>query len=153
MHANAALLHELFDAIQRNDPETVVSCYHPDATFHDIAFDLHPRDKIVQMWRMIGSNGIKVKVKSVEANDAFGKADTVDIYRFGLCRRRVRNRIHSKFTFQGGKIIRQADSCDPKEWGRQAVIFPFGFLAGRSRLMRSLTARFKLWRFLRHSPG
>jgi len=59
MHANALLLQRLFSSLDRRDDQTMATCYHPEATFQDIAFDLHGQKEIHDMWRMICSGDIR----------------------------------------------------------------------------------------------
>jgi hypothetical protein len=159
MHPNEALLHKLFEALGRHDYETMATCYRPKAAFHDIAFDLQGARKIREMWRMIcrKETDITVKTDIVEADDRTGRATLVETYRFGARKRKagalVTNEIVSRFEFEEGRIKSQIDDCDPKKWATQAMKGPIlGFLPGRIRLMRSLVANWKLWKFVRHNP-
>jgi ketosteroid isomerase-like protein len=151
MHANAALLNRLFDALGRHDHAAMAACYHPKARFRDIAFDLEGR-KIGDMWRMVCSGDIRVEIEQVEADDRTGLARIVDRYSFGRKQKPVVNRIESRFQFRNGRIVRQDDDCDPQSWAEQSLgRGPLGALAGRSRLVRSVLARGKLaWWILRH---
>jgi hypothetical protein len=160
MHANGVLLHRLFTALGAHDHLAMACCYHPKARFRDIAFDLRGADEIYDMWRMIcrGDGDIKVQFEVVAADDHAGLVKLVDDYtisRSKLSRKRydVHNVIESRFLFKDGLILRHDDECDAKEWGRQAVGHgPFGFLAGRIRLVRSLMAKVTLAKFLRANP-
>ena len=162
MHANAALLDRLFTALVARDPEAMASCYRPDARFRDIAFDLDSSDEIADMWRMICSDEVDMKVldfEIVEADDRAGRARIVERYAFGASKdppragAPVTNAIESSFEFEEGGIRSQIDSCDSKLWARQALGKGIkGFLAGRIRPLRSLVARRKLARFVRTHP-
>jgi hypothetical protein len=155
MHANAALLNKLFTALGKHDHATMASCYHRHARFRDIAFNLRKRKRIHDMWRMICNGDLEVEVLAVEADDHAGRARLVDRYTFGAPKhpRPVVNAIESRFVFEDGLILRQDDDCDAKEWARQALGEGIGgFLAGRSRLMRSLVANAKLTKFVRTNP-
>jgi hypothetical protein len=159
MHANRALLNKLFTALGKHDHATMASCYHPDAHFRDIAFDLHGRERIHDMWRMICSGDIEVKFKVVEADARAGLVKLIDTYTFGASKnpprkgRRVVNAVESRFRFEGGEILRQDDDCDAKEWARMALGEGIaGFLAGRIRLLRSRKAKAKVAAFLKAHP-
>ena len=65
MHANAALLHRLFTALDHNDHPTMASCYHSAARFRDIAFDLRGRKQIHSMWHMICAGDIRATFEVV----------------------------------------------------------------------------------------
>lgn len=157
MHANAALVNKLFSALDERDHAKMADCYHPKARFRDIAFKLHGRDRIHDMWRMIcrPTTDIKVDVQTVVADEHSGCAMLIDRYTFGASEdppkegRPVVNVIVSRFLFEDDLILRQDDDCDPKIWARQALGEGIaGFLAGRIRLMRSLVANAKLDRFV-----
>lgn len=159
MHANSALLHKLFTSLGDHDHEAMASCYHPDARFRDIAFDLEGRGEIHDMWRMICSGDIAVEYEVLDADDRSGRAALVDTYTFGASKdppqegRRVRNPIRSTFRFEDGLIVRQDDECDAKSWARQALGGGLaGFLAGRIRFLRSRKAKQKLADFVAAHP-
>jgi ketosteroid isomerase-like protein len=150
-HPNAALLGTLFDALNRKDAGAMASCYDEDATFEDIAFRLKGRQHIEEMWRMVCANAsLTATVNGIDANDAEGRVNLVDDYDFGTGGAHVRNVIESRFAFRNGKIARQVDVCDARDWARQALgTGPAGWLAGRFRPVRSLLAGIKLRRFTR----
>src|SRR5262245_4135003 len=50
MQHNAKLLEQLYNSLGRHDYQAMANCYHPDARFRDIAFDLKGRDQIRAMW-------------------------------------------------------------------------------------------------------
>lgn len=158
MHANAALLNKLFTALRERDHATMASCYHPDARFRDIAFDLDGRTQIHSMWRMICSGDIKAEFEVLDADDHAGRVRLAETYHFGASKdppkpgRPVHNAIESRFLFKDGKIQQQDDDCDAKEWARQAVGGIAGFLAGRIRLLRSRKAKAKLAKFAETHP-
>ena len=153
MHPNGVLLQRLFAALNRHDHSAMTACYHPEATFHDIAFDLIGRDRIGQMWRMICKGDIKATVDGIQADDKNGRTNLVDTYSFGEKKLPVRNVIESRFKFQDGLIIEQRDSCDARGWAKQAVGGVPGFLAGRIHFLRSLMANKKLDKFIRDFPN
>ena len=155
MHPNAALLHTLFTSLDRHDHRTMVRCYRPDATFRDIAFRLTGQKEIHAMWHMICVGDIRVAIKDVEADDRAGRARIVDTYTLRDKRQRPRkvvNEIESRFTFDGGLIVSQADDCDPVRWASMAFGGVKGFLAGHSRVVRSYAARKKLEEFITRNP-
>jgi len=162
MHANAALLNNLFNALDAHNHETVASCYHSEAEFRDIAFHRKGRRQIHDMWRMIcrDETEIEVTIGAVEADDYTGHASVVESYRFGASKdprkpgRPVTNEIESRFEFKDGRILSQIDDCDPKVWARQAMkLRIMGFLAGRIRFVRSIGAKRKLDKFVEENPG
>ena len=154
MHPNAALLHRLFSALDRHDHWAMASCYHPDATFRDIAFDLRGKRKIHSMWHMICESDIRAKFKVIHADDEEGRVRVVDTYTFGATKvapkrgRPVHNIVQSRLRFRDGLIIEHRDACDARAWAKEALGGPIGFLAGRIRFLRSWTARKKLKKFV-----
>ena len=159
MHANGALLDKLFGALRRHDHEAMASCYHPAAHFRDIAFDLYPRERIHDMWRMICSGDIQAEFEIIDADDRGGRVRLGETYTFHTSKRppddkvTVGNAIVSRFLFNDGLILRQDDDCDAKEWARQAMAKNnpvVRFLAGRIRLLRSLVAKAKLAKFVKN---
>jgi ketosteroid isomerase-like protein len=141
MHSNAKVLHQLFTGLNRRESEAMVRCYHQDATFHDIAFDLHGRDEIFAMWQMICNGDIRATFDVVRADDREGVVKVIDEYSFTETGRRVRNPIESRFRFRDGLIIEQVDSCDARAWAAAALGAVTGFLAGRFRFLRAWKAR------------
>lgn len=152
MHANAALLRRLFDALDRHDHDTMAGCYQPDAAFRDIAFDLRGRPQIHAMWHMICGTDIRATFQVVQADDHDGCVQLVDHYTFTDTRRKVRNVIESRLRFRGGLIVEHSDVCDPRAWAAMALGGARGFLAGRIRLLRSRTAHHKLEQFVNAHP-
>jgi Ketosteroid isomerase-related protein len=155
MHPNAVLLDRLFNALNRKDHATMASCYHPDATFHDIAFDLKGRPRIHAMWQMICErSNVTATVTVVHADDGDGRVNVVDDYTFSDTGLPVHNIIESRFKFRDGLIAQHIDLCDPKAWATMALGDGLpGFLAGRIRLIRSIKARWKLWQFGRRQKA
>ena len=156
MHANAALLHRLFTALDQHDHQAMASCYDEEATFRDIAFDLRKRKKIHCMWHMICEGDIRATFEVVHANDREGRVKLIDVYTFGKDPpkpgRPVRNVVDSRFVFQDGVIIDHQDFCDASEWARMALGGLTGFLAGRIRLLRSFKAGRMLKAFAESHP-
>jgi ketosteroid isomerase-like protein len=154
MHPNATLLNRLFTALNEDDHATMAACYHPEATFHDIAFDLQRRPRIHGMWHMICEHSnVEATFEIVRADDLEGRVNLVDAYTFSDTGLPVRNVIQSRFRFRDGLIVEHTDECDPRTWATMALGEGVSaFLAGRIRLMRSLKAHWKLWKFTRPYP-
>jgi ketosteroid isomerase-like protein len=151
MHPHALLLRQLFTALDRRDARAIIDCYHPDATFRDIAFDLHGKSEIATMWRMICKGDIRVTFDDLHADDHEGRAKIVDVYTFSKTHLPVRNVIESTFKFADGLVIEHHDDCDPKAWAAMAYGGVVGFLLGRIAPARRAGAAKKLKEF-RESP-
>ena len=152
MHPHETLLRSLFSALGRRDAQAMADCYHPDATFQDIAFDLRGKKDISDMWRMICSGDIRATVETVRADDREGYVKVVDEYTFTDTGRRVRNVIESRFRFADHLIIEQRDTCDPHAWAAMAIGGFGGFVAGRVGLLRQRKAQRKLNAFVKTHP-
>jgi hypothetical protein len=157
MHANAVLLQKLFTGLNQHNDQVMTECYHAQAAFRDIAFDLRGKEQIHAMWQMIceGRSNIRATFEVVHADDQSGQVSLVDNYTFYASDdsppssgREVRNVIDSRFRFRDGFIIEHHDLCDARAWGRMALGGVAGFLAGRLRFLRSRKARQMLDRFL-----
>jgi ketosteroid isomerase-like protein len=148
MHSNAELLKRLFTSLNRHDYEAMANCYQQDATFHDIAFDLHEKDKIRAMWQMICDGDIRATFEVASADDREGVAKVIGEYTFRETGRKVRNSIESRFRFRGGLIIEHVDSCDARAWAAAALGGISGFVAGRLRFLRAWKANSMLQPYL-----
>ena len=151
-HPNAALLVQLFTALNRRDADGVAACYGRDATFSDIAFDLHGQDAIRDMWRMICAGDIRSEFEVVCADDERGQVAVIDHYTFTDTGRAVRNVIDSRFRFAKGLVLQHRHECDPRAWAAMAIGGAAGFAAGRLAPLRRFKARKKLQAFLRAHP-
>ena len=145
MHPNAELLRTLYTCLSKKDADGMAACYGPDATFHDIAFDLKGRDQIRAMWGLVGhAQGFKAAFTILGADDEKGSAELVDQYVFGGTGRHVRNVIRSEFTFRDGLISEHRDTCDAFSWGVQALGPVKGVVTYLVPSLRRRTARKKL---------
>lgn len=138
MHPNARLIQQFYQAFQQLDAETMASCYHPDIHFSDPAFpDLHGTEA-GDMWRMLASRAqdFSLTFSDISADDSHGEANWVATYTFSQTGRTVVNRIHARFDFRDGRIVRHVDSFDLWRWAQQALGFK-GLLLGWTPLVRN----------------
>jgi SnoaL-like domain len=150
MHANAVLLQQLFNGLNHHDHHKMAACYHLDATFQDIAFDLRGRKQIHAMWHMICDGDIRATFDVVDADDHSGQVKLVDDYTFSSTGRAVHNIIDSHFRFRSGLIVEHHDHCDPRAWASMALGGISGFFAGRLQFLRSRKAKEMLEKFIEH---
>jgi len=85
MHPNATLIQRLFSSLNEHDHEGMAACYHLQAKFKDIAFDLNGKKEIHAMWHMIcqpdaHTSDICVMFNVVHADDRRGWVNLVDDY-------------------------------------------------------------------------
>lgn len=152
MHPNAELLGRLFNGLDHHDHAAMARCYRSDATFSDIAFDLHGGQQIHAMWNMICETDIRATFHVVHADDDAGRVQLCDDYTFSSTGRKVHNLIDSHFRFADGLIVKHHDSCDPHLWAKMALGGLSGFLAGRFRFLRASKAREMLETFVAKNP-
>jgi len=119
------ILETFYSAFQNLDAETMVSCYHDEIIFEDPAFGKLKGEQAKNMWRMLCESqkdgDFTVYFSDVEFTDKVGKANWEAIYYFGKNKRQVHNRIHAKFEFNEGKIVKHTDEFNLYKWSRQAL--------------------------------
>jgi len=149
---NAELVSRLLTALNRRDHVEMASCYHPDATFRDIAFDLKQKKQIHAMWHMISETDLRAAFRVLQVDNEHGTAEVVDDCTFSQTNRPVHNVIVSHFHFQDGLILEHRDDCDAHRWADMALGGILGFLVGRLRFLRSFQAHRLLQAFIaKHS--
>ena len=121
--AHAALIARFYAALGARDAETMVACYHPEATFSDPAFPRLDRAGVAAMWRMLCARGkdLRVTASGIDADAASGRAHWEATYTYSGTGRRVVNRIDAAFEFRDGLILRHRDRFDLYRWMRQAL--------------------------------
>ena len=151
MQPNAELIDRLYRSLAAHDHAAMADCYHENATFKDIAFHLHGREKIHEMWKFVTrpEPGLTVSFEIVSADEDQVQARLTDHYTFTDTGRKVDNAITSTFHFKDGLIIDHKDDCDPVAWANMAMEGPKAWLAGHARPVRALAANLKLQEFLR----
>jgi ketosteroid isomerase-like protein len=152
MHPNGELLTRLFTSLDKHDHQAMAGCYHENAKFTDIAFDLRGRKEIHAMWHMISEGDIRATFTVNEADDHTAFVSLVDDYTFRSTGRKVHNVIQSRFRFKNGSILEQHDDCDEKTWASMALGGVSGFLAGRLYFLRKKKARETLDAFIAGHP-
>lgn len=135
-------IERLYTALQSLDAETMMSCYHPEATFKDPVFDLSSKNEIEGMWTMLckGAKEFEFHFDQVWADEETGKARLKAKYLFSKTNRMVHNNINARFRFKDGLIIEHIDSFDFWKWSRQALGTP-GLLLGWSSFLQKKVQR------------
>ena len=123
MHANEELITRFYNAFQRQDAETMASCYADDVQFSDPVFTDLQGKNAADMWPMLTSRAqnFSLTFDGVQADDKQGQAHWIATYTFAQTGRKVVNDIHANFTFSNGKIVRHQDHFDLWKWSRQAL--------------------------------
>ena len=137
MHPNAALIQRFYTSFQACDARGMAACYHPDVVFTDPAFGELRGAEAGAMWAMLcgRAKDLRVTFSNVVANDESGEADWEARYTFTQTGRSVHNRIHARFRFRDGLIVRHDDDFPFWRWARQAL-GPAGLLLGWTPLLR-----------------
>ena len=123
MQPNASLIRRFYEAFANGDAEAMAECYHPLITFSDPAFGELRGAEPAKMWHMLiarSKGGLKITFDNIQADESSGSADWRADYVFSATGRRVINRIHARFEFRDGLIIRHRDEFDLWRWARQA---------------------------------
>ena len=123
MHGNEELINRFYSAFQRQDAETMASCYADEVRFSDPVFTDLQGKNAADMWRMLTSRAqnFSLTFDGVRADDKQGQAHWIATYTFSQTGRKVINDIHANFTFSNGKIVRHQDHFDLWKWSRQAL--------------------------------
>lgn len=142
MHPNAALIQQFYQAFQQLDAERMASCYHPEVHFSDPVFSDLRGAEATDMWRMLASRAqdFSLSFSDVRADDQQGQANWVANYTFSQTGCTVVNKIHARFEFRDGKIIRHIDTFDLWRWAHQALGLK-GLLLGWTPLVRNTIRR------------
>lgn len=129
------VIEKFYKAFSNLDAETMVSCYHDDIVFEDPAFGILKGERAKNMWRMLcesqKNKDFQVNFSNIEANENAGTAHWEAFYTFSKTGRKVHNRIHAKFDFKDGKIIKHTDTFNLHSWAKQALGLK-GFVLGKT---------------------
>jgi ketosteroid isomerase-like protein len=138
MTRTESLIVKLYDALDRQDADTMAACYLPDATFTDPVFgELHGSD-IAAMWAMLckQAKDLDVGYSEVQADDITGSAEWRATYTFSPSGRRVENVVSAQFVFHNGLIASHIDRFDLWKWSRMAI-GPMGTMLGWAPFFRT----------------
>ena len=132
-----------YNAFAALDPDTMATCYAPNVSFKDEAFQLQGREQVMAMWSMLSevrrSKGMDVwrlEFTDVQGDKGRGSAHWEAHYRFSSTRRLVHNKIDAEFEFDDkGLICRHTDHFNFWRWSQQALGAP-GYLLGWSGFLR-----------------
>lgn len=144
------VIQTFYRAMEEKDLDTILSLYHPDATFSDPAFPMISGDQLRGMWKLITSNkSLKVQTRDVKMQADGRVTGHWDADYHIIKGNPILNSIDSSFKFKDGKIIEHKDSFDFSKWAKQAFPGLLGTIAG-SRLGRFVLTR---WVFPRRIAG
>lgn len=124
MNPNQQIIEEFYAGFAAHNPETMVSCYHPDIVFEDPAFGTLKGKDVSDMWHMLieSSKGqLEIVFSDVKADAFHGSASWTATYVFSKTARKVVNDVRAEFEFKDGLIIRHTDQFDPWKWSAQAL--------------------------------
>jgi SnoaL-like domain len=151
---NARLIQTLYTAIQNAKPDEIIACYADDAYFEDIAFRLHGKDRILEMWQFVchGTPKVTFDPNAISANEATGSGTWYADYMFNPTAtnpgRRVLNTLSSEFVFRNRRIVEHRDRSPTLAWAVQAFPFPKSLAVGSIEPLRRYGAARKLDKFI-----
>jgi ketosteroid isomerase-like protein len=145
MADNAALIRELYEAMDRHDGAAMAALYEPEGRFRDPAFGELSGAEAGDMWRMLTSRADDLAVELVEhASDGdVGSARWIARYTFTRTGRPVMNDVTAQFRFRDGRIVEHTDSFPFWRWARQAL-GPAGVVLGLPPFNRLIRRRARL---------
>lgn len=140
MSQHTDIVNKFYTAFQQGDYKTMQAIYHPEIEFSDEVFPLLKGNEAKAMWHMLveggKDSGLKITFKNVNAVDDYVECDWEANYRLSLTGRTVYNKIHARFWFKEGKIVRHIDQFDFYRWTRMAFGFK-GWVFGWTPFFRS----------------
>jgi SnoaL-like domain len=137
MNSNEKLITTFYQSFQNKDFTTMQNCYSDEAVFNDEVFKNLSSIQVKSMWEMLIKKGkdLKIEFHNVKADEAKGSAEWIAYYTFSATKRKVVNRIKSKFIFENGIIVSQEDTFDFYHWAKQAL-GATGILLGWTSLLK-----------------
>jgi ketosteroid isomerase-like protein len=135
---NRALLQRFYDSFAKGDAAGMNACYAQDVVFSDPVFGTLRGDRARAMWTMLcgGLVDFGLTYEILDVDDATGRVHWIATYTYSVTKRRVRNEVESRFSFQAGLIARHEDRFDLWKWSAQALGLP-GLLLGWTPLLRA----------------
>ncbi len=136
---NTQLIQKFYTAFQSGDIPAMVSCYHDDIEFSDPAFGPLKGERVRNMWRMLharSGGNLDITFGNIRADGEEATADWEARYLFSITKRKVHNKIHARFGFRDGKIIRHQDRFNFWRWSGMALGLP-GILLGWTPFLRN----------------
>jgi ketosteroid isomerase-like protein len=133
------LITKFYQAFQKGDGETMASMYHPEAKFSDEAFKNLTGAEAGAMWNMLlerSKGELNIEFHTIEEANNSASCVWEAKYPFSKTGRKVHNVIHSKMTFEDGKISDHLDTFNFWKWSRMALGTP-GILLGWSPIIRN----------------
>jgi len=137
MH-NDEIIRHFYTSFAQGDAKGMTDCYDSNIIFIDPVFGELKSEAAFDMWRMLlkkSDGNLKILFSNIEADNKSGVADWTAEYIFSKTGRNVLNRIHAKFEFQNGKIIRHEDHFNLWNWSQQAFGWK-GLLFGWTPFMK-----------------
>ncbi|CAN5574536.1 nuclear transport factor 2 family protein [soil metagenome] len=156
MISDVAVVDTFYTSLGNRDGEAMAACYHGDVVFEDPAFgELRGRDA-GDMWRMLCSRSVDLRVEHqiLETTENTARTNWIANYTFTATGRQVRNDVVATMKFVDGKIIDHRDEFNVWKWSSQALGLP-GKLFGWSSALKSRvrkTARGNLRAFQASHP-
>lgn len=152
--SNSEIIFQFYRSFARGNADELNGFYHDQVVFEDPAFGKLKGEEVRNMWRMLidrSRGNIKITCEDIMANEKKGSAIWQATYYFGHPRRKVINRVHAKFEFADGKIIKHTDRFSFWKWSRQALGWK-GILFGWTPMMKAKFRKESRIKLLNYSP-
>jgi ketosteroid isomerase-like protein len=138
MDGPRGIITRFYNSLDAKDADGMIACYHEDVTFNDPVFGELDAPRAAAMWRMLTAQATDLQIRlediQVDGDDATARVSAT--YTMSPSGRKVHNKIHARFRFQDGLIVRHDDHFDLWRWTRMALGTP-GLLLGWTPLMRN----------------
>jgi hypothetical protein len=123
MSPDEQVVQKLYLSFKSGDAAGMAECYHDDAEFHDLAFDLKGKKDIADMWRFVCHRRPSIEFGNIRTEGSEVKAHWNADYKFkGV--NQVNYGIDARFTCREGKIVVHHDEASRWVWSKQALRFP-----------------------------
>jgi len=151
-------IEEFYEAFKSHNYQGMIKHYHAEAKFWDPVFEDLPSNEVQAMWHMLVTRAKEIEIRYDDFKlDSELQRATIKweaIYPYGPKRRIVHNKITSQFEILDGKIYRQKDTFDFKQWLGMAL-GPVGKIFGFTSFLQNKvkhTAQTGLKLFIQRNP-
>tara|TARA_B100000508_G_C11463938_1_gene280571 strand:- start:245 stop:721 length:477 start_codon:yes stop_codon:yes gene_type:complete len=139
------LIAHFYESFANLHAEEMAKCYHNEVVFEDPAFGVLKGERARNMWRMLCESqqdkGMKITYSGIKANETQGEAQWTALYTFSKTGRFVKNKIHARFEFKDGLIIKHTDHFNLYSWSGQALGIPGYFIGWTDYFKKKLQAQ------------
>ena len=131
MNINEQVITTFYAAFQKQDYQTMRTCYSDKVIFFDPVFEDLVDEEVPLMWEMLckRATDLSIQFGNIHTDEEYGTCEWVATYTFTKTKRRIVNKVKAHMRFHNGKIIEHSDQFKLRHWCRQAFGLK-GFLLG-----------------------